>query len=146
MDFALFGVGMSAVEEGGMAEGADGGGTGFFGDPLGELSLFLFECGEFYFEQFVVIEELFEFGEERLVEAFFADVDGGPESLSEAAEIGFLEAFHRCSRQRRRTCRGRRELNLNVIGGSFRSLKVAGRAVIVGVDSTSTNQPKKESP
>ncbi len=93
---AFFGVGVLAEEEGGVAHGADAGdaeGGLDLGDEIG--ALVAVGALEADFHELAGLEEAGEFALRRGREAGFADLEGGFEGLSEAAQLGLLRAGER---------------------------------------------------
>lgn len=101
---------MLAVEERGMADGADAETTAFVGDLVAERGAFVaVEAEEAKFHELVGTEEFLEFGEESGGESAFAELERGRERLSAAAEMRALGAGERKFVHRRKRVQGRRE-------------------------------------
>ncbi len=93
LDLAAGGVGVAAVEEGGVADGADVHAAAFVGDLVDEGgALIALDADEAEFDELVVVELFLEFLEKLGRETGFADFDDGVECLAASAEEGFLRA------------------------------------------------------
>lgn len=93
LDLAVGGVGVAAVEESGVADGADGEAAAFVGDLVDQGgALIALDADEAEFDELVVVELFLEFFEELGGETGFADFDDGIERLAASAEEGFLRA------------------------------------------------------